>query len=489
MSEMKSIRMRGIFTAWRRLWVSRVDRSANELRFDAFRLVRMAGTGLIIARKHSFPMAEPTSRRRPRWQPALLAGLAAAALAGGAHGQEAEQPAGQSGLRLSGFGSLGVSHVDAPAGWGYRRELTQTGTGATWRGDVDTRLGLQLNYTLGSQVELVAQAIAKKRGSFSADSDALEWAYATYRPNAEWTLRAGRVNVDAFLMADYRNVGYAFTAARPPVELYARLPTTLDGGDVARSWFQGEAQWRVKLMAGSTDIGDTNFSKAGRLNAVVAGMVSREEGGWLLRASVARARIDFDQTDIQPGLAFLGQIGGLPLPAIAAEARMLRERVSANGIPALFTELGVRYESADWQWSAELVRVSAAPLTTENTAYATLGHRLGDWTPYVGYGVARNSVAVLSAPVWQDALTPVIGPTGAAQAQLLGSAATGALNGARLEQSSWSLGVRWDFHPQAALKLQWDRVRIPTGGSSLWTGADGTAARATVTTAVVDFIF
>lgn len=434
-------------------------------------------------------MAESTPRQRPRWQPALLAALAAAALAGGAQGQEADKPAGQHGLRLSGFGSLGVSHVDAPAGWGFRRELTQSGTDATWRGDVDTRLGVQLNYTLGSQVEFVAQAIAKKRGGFSADSDALEWAYATYRPNAEWTVRAGRVNVDAFLMADYRNVGYGFMTARPPVELYARLPTTLDGGDVARSWFQGEAQWRAKLMAGSTDIGDTNFSKAGRLNSVVAGMVSREEGGWLLRASIARARIDFDQAGLQPGLAFLGQLGGLPLPGVAAEARMLRERLSANGIAALFTELGVRYESADWQWSAEIVRVAASPLTVEKTAYATLGHRLGDWTPYVGYGVARNSVAVLSPPVWQQPLTPVIGPDGAAQAQLLGNAAVGVLNGARLEQSTWSVGVRWDFHPQAALKLQWDRVRIPTGGSSLWVGADGTAARASVTTAVVDFIF
>lgn len=434
-------------------------------------------------------MPHKTRRSLSFWTRRLLAGLAVVAGAGAAQAEGAQQPGGGSALRLSGFGSLGLSHIDAPAGWGYRRELTQSGTGSDWRGDVDTRLGVQLNYTLGQQVELVAQAIAKKRGAFSADSDALEWAYATYRPNAEWTLRAGRVNVDTFLMADYRNVGYGFMTARPPAELYARLPTTLDGGDVARSWFQGEAQWRVKLMAGSTDIGDTNFAKAGRLNAVFAGMVSREEGGWLLRASIARARIDFDQTEIQAGLAFLGQLGGLPLPAVANEARLLRERLGANGIPALFTELGVRYESAGWQWSAELVRVSAAPLTTENTAYTTLGYRLGDWTPYVGYGVSRSSTAMLSAPVWQDALTPVIGPAGAAQAQLLGTVATSVLNGARLEQSSWSLGVRWDFHPQAALKLQWDHVRIPAGGASLWTGSDGTAARANVATAVVDFIF
>lgn len=144
---------------------------------------------------------------------------------------------------------------------------------------------------------------------------------------------------------------------------------------------------------------------------------------------------------------------------------------------------------AEWQWSAEVVRVSAAPLTVENTAYATLGHRFGDWTPYIGYGRARNALAVLPLPAWAAALTPVIGPVGAAQAQGLGSVVVTSLNNARVQQSSWSLGVRWDFHPQAALKLQWDRVRVQPSGSSLWTGADGQAGNANVATAVVDFIF
>src|SRR5437016_1360583 len=137
----------------------------------------------------SSAMPAQTSRRTICWKHGLLAGLSAVLLAGSAHGQEADKSTGQSGLRVSGFGSLGLSHVDAPTGWGYRRELSQSGSGATWRSDIDTRLGVQLNYSLGSQFELVAQAIAKKRGAYAVDSDALEWAYASYRPNADWTLR------------------------------------------------------------------------------------------------------------------------------------------------------------------------------------------------------------------------------------------------------------------------------------------------------------
>lgn len=430
--------------------------------------------------------------RSTRWKPGLVAGIAAAALVSGAQAQEAGQGDGANpatGLRLSGFGSLGLSQAQAPDGWGYRRELTQSGSGARWRTDIDSRLGLQLNYTLSPRFELVAQVIAKKRGAFASDTDALEWGYASFRPNAEWTLRAGRVNVDAFLMADYRNVGYAFLTARPPVELYARLPTTLDGADVARSWFVGDAQWRVKLMAGSTRIGDNNFSKPGRLNSVLGAMVSREEGAWLLRASLARARIDFDLAGLQPALAVFDQLASLPLPPVNEQAQAFRDRLTANGIRTVFAELGVRYELADWQWSVEAVRVSAAPLTVENSAYATVGRRFGAWTPYVSLSHVRNTMPARTSPPWQAALTPVLGPAGALQAQQLADTATGLLNGARLEQSSLSVGVRWDLHPQAALKLQWDRVRVPFGGSSLWTGSDGRAARAHLASAVLDFIF
>lgn len=419
----------------------------------------------------------------------LFAGVVFAAWAGAACGQEVERPADGSGLRVSGFGTLGLSHVQAPDGWGFRRELSQSGSGHAWRHDVDSRLGVQLNYGLGSRLELVAQAIARKRGEHARDADALEWAYASYRATPDWTLRAGRVNVDAFLMADYRNVGYGFTMVRPPVELYARLPTTLDGADVARSWLLGDAQWRAKLMYGSGRIGDLHTGQASRIRDVSAAMLSREEGGLLLRASVSRARVAIDQAPLHPALDGLNQLGALPVPAVAEQALALRDRLGATGIWAMFWELGVRHELADWQWSAEFVRVTARPLTVETSSYVTMGRRLDDWTPYLAVGRVSSAIAVLSPPAWQDALTPVIGVSAAVPAQMLGDLVTASLNGARTRQSTWSLGLRWDFHPQAALKLQWDRVRVREGGASLWTDAGSRTATARVATAVVDFIF
>ncbi|WP_157275666.1 hypothetical protein [Pelomonas sp. Root1444] len=434
-------------------------------------------------------MLSLTTPRPARRKRELLAGLTAAVLAAGSWAGEADTAAGGTGLRMSGFGSLGLSRVDAPAGWGYRRELTQGGSDASWRPDVDTRLGVQVNYSLGSRFELVAQVIAKKRGTYASDGDALEWAYAAYRPNADWTLRAGRVNLDAFLMADYRNVGYGFMAARPPVELYAMLPTSLDGADLARGWSHGDAHWRAKLMVGTAQIGDFHTAEPGRVRDVVGLMLSREEDGLLLRGSASRTRIELAMGGLQPAVDALGQLSALPIPVVADQARQLRARLGVADIWATFLELGLRHEMGNWQWSAELVRMSAAPLIKQSSAYATVGYRLGDWTPYIAHGRTRDAMPVTPVPAWAAALTPVLGPAAAAQSQMLGVVITDAVNRSRVHQSGWSLGARWDLHPQAALKLQWDRIRVDAGGPGLWTGADGSAAKANVATAVVDFIF
>jgi hypothetical protein len=107
-------------------------------------------------------------------------------------------------IRLSGFGTLGIAHVDAPDGWAFKRDITQATSGSRTRADLDSRLGLQINYAPIQQFELVTQVVATRRSPAARQSDAIEWAFAAWRPDADWTLRGGRVNADIFLLSDYR---------------------------------------------------------------------------------------------------------------------------------------------------------------------------------------------------------------------------------------------------------------------------------------------
>ena len=66
------------------------------------------------------------------------------------------------------------------------------------------------------------------------------------------------------------------------------------------------------------------------------------------------------------------------------------------------------------------------------------------------------------------------------------------LNNVHQSASTLSLGLRWDFHSRAALKLQWDRTRIDAYGYEPWAvtvDQIGRPARVGVFSASVDFFF
>ena len=52
-----------------------------------------------------------------------------------------------------------------------------------------------------------------------------------------------------------------------------------------------------------------------------------------------------------------------------------------------------------------------------------------------------------------------------------------------------ALGVRWDFHPQAALKVQWDWYDVDDNGAALWSGSDVRGGHPQVGTVALDFVF
>lgn len=425
-----------------------------------------------------------------------LALIAAGLLAAGASQAQPAADAGAPGLRLNGFGSIGIVDSRAPAGWGFRRDISQPDHGGGVRADTDSRLGLQLNATVNGQLEFVGQLLLKRRLPEVPAGDSVEWAFASYRPSPDWTVRIGRTNPDVFLLSDYRNVGFAYPWARPEVAFYGSLSIySLDGADLTRQWQLDGSLWKLKVMAGS---GRTwSAAPAGQPAALtevrdVAGFVlSREADGLTVRGTALQARTSIDTGPATAALsAALAQIAQLPLPAVQAEAQDLRRRLALDGGRLSFIDLGAAYEGGPWLWSAELSSFQGSFAASHTlSAYAGLGRRLGPFTVYGLLAASRTKGSAARAPQWAEALQPLLGPQGAQQAQALGEAAALAGNAARLGQSSASLGVRWDLHPQAALKLQWDHYRVRRNGGLLYVGALTQAGRVDVASLVLDFVF
>ena len=257
------------------------------------------------------------------WTAAI--GVALSLFAGTCTAQTADPEGG--GLRISGFGTLGLVHAQAPAGWGFLRSVEQPASAQATRADIDSRLGFQLNYVATSQVELVAQLLATRRSPHAVAADSVEWAFAAYRPTADLALRAGRLNLDQFVMSDYRNVGFAYLYARPPVEYYGSIPSNLDGADVASTWDFDDARWRAKGFVGRSK------SMGIPLTKVLGIALTRESDGLVLRAGWSRANLARNNDGVTALRDGLDQVRALPIPSVSAQASALRNPLEDFNLP------------------------------------------------------------------------------------------------------------------------------------------------------------
>lgn len=396
------------------------------------------------------------------------------------------------GLRLSGYGTLGYVQDDRSDLVAIRdvsqRPDDNFGQGS-WRRD--SRLGLQAEYQINAQFDVVGQVVLREQESTSANH-AVELAYLAWKPTAQFDVHIGRVGYDAFLMSDIRNVGYAYPWVRPFTEYYGWIPLfSVNGVDATYVIPQGDAQWRLKAQAGRSrtgiPIGDGELDFKG--DDVVNLSVSRRSGPWQVKAGYSRFTSSNEVKGgglaaLQEGLGTIATATAGALPAISAEAADLRKHLSFADATITATSLGAVYDDGTWLVQGEWARTTAEHKIVPHgkMGYVVLGRRFGDWLPFVALSASRPGNDLRRA---------------ATDWSLIGQAATQAvaltvLNSTRMEQQTLSLGTRWDFHSRAALKLQLDSTRIKARGYGLvfkepaLDGRDSTVSQLTVT---LDFIF
>jgi hypothetical protein len=427
------------------------------------------------------------------WRAALCAGLVW--LAGTASAQDV--PAAASDFRFNGFGTLGVVDVLPHDSWGFRREVDQTAHhDEHLRADVDSRLGLQASWRPDPRLEFVGQLVLKPRAHEAADDESLAWAFAAWRPAPEWEVRVGRTSPDLFLLADVRNVGFAYPWMRPSVDFYGWMPaSTLDGADISRQWQLGDGRVRAKIFGGKTSVtlgsthddGDTH----GNVHPLLGGTLAIDSNGITVKATVAQAKTRArDPAAVAQSWNGLDSLAHLPIPTVAAEAAALRDSFPRDVFITRYAALGVSWDATPWQLQAEISRITGNFETSQSWyGYASAARRFDDLTLFAMVGRARSSRAPLPDPQWAATLAPLVGPAIAAGAQGLGESISSSYNLGRQNQGTVSVGARWDVNAQIALKLQFDAVRTEALGGGMWAYNTGAAHHASVLSAGMDFVF
>lgn len=287
----------------------------------------------------------------------------------------------------------------------------------------DSNFGLQISADLGSGLSVTGQITGNGGEDFDAN---VSWAYITYEINDNWSIMGGRQRLPLFFYSDFIDVGYAYHWIRPPQDLAAARSDTLEGVKLAWKTSTDNWDWSLDGYYGTSTeaidgLGDLETRDT-------HGLVAKTSNDWLqLRASYSHS--DIIITSNVPGLVFSS--GGV---LQATEDNRLGFGFWGLAAHMTFDNIFVVTEYTVGEPEESFGSDNGINGNNKDTAwYISSGIRLGDLTPHITYGErVRN----------HEQTGSFIDPTFY-------------LDDVESHAEYWTLGVRWDFHPSAAAKIEY----------------------------------
>jgi hypothetical protein len=390
------------------------------------------------------------------------------------------------------YGTVGVVHssedkadfrgtVFQPNGAGYTESTSF---------NPDTKLAGQVQAKFNDQWSAIIQLVSQHQydGTYTPQ---VEWANVKYSITKSLDIRAGRIVLPVFLYSESRNVGYSNPWLRAPQEIYTiNSITSNDGADVTYRFkvagvantaqvFYGRAKAKVPGDAEISAKPNWGFNDTATFDDVTLrlGYVSQN------------TKIDTDSLDpIFNGLTTLGNgLNAFGFSAAGAQALALVDKYSLKDLLIRNYTAGASYDPGKWFVTAEgAISKLDGFLSDSKSWYVTAGYRIAKFTPYAGFAETRPDVD------YEPGIsTAGLGPF-AAGAAALNAGINTTLAQFATSQSTTSLGLRWDFISNAALKVQYDRINLGANSAGRFTNTQPgfqPGSSSNLISAAVDFVF
>ena len=354
---------------------------------------------------------------------------------------EPSSPEYQPTLKLGAFGTFGVLHSNQSSGDYVLEGSMPSGAGRSNEWDINnySKVGLQLNGSFSPKTSAQLQIITAYDSSGIYQPD-IEWLNFKYSITQNAYVRVGRIGLPTYFDSGNHDIGYTYTWAHPPSELYYLLSIqSSDGIDGMYRINIGEAQHSFKAFYGQN-------SSDGRA------ITTSSTGMWGIFDIV-----EYGQTAFHAGY----------------QKRNTTTQVIATGVtnPAIdCTDLsfGVNYDPGNWFITSEWVQSQTR--YTANAFYVGAGYRINKFTPFLVH--SQNT-----SGSFPQGFTPT---------------ATESILASRSQETN-SIGLRWDFRKHFDIKAQFDQVTLSnnSNGYLINVPANTTLYGSTVNllSAVVDFVY
>ncbi|RTZ16222.1 hypothetical protein EJ063_09200 [Vibrio aquaticus] len=335
---------------------------------------------------------------------------------------------------------------------------------------------MQLDGQFNRHWSFTTQLLLDKSVSYDLD-ELTEFAFVRYSPNASWDFRVGRIGVNTYAAANSRHIDYAHLWVRPPQELYGSIVfNALDG--IGATYYSNNPNfnWKASLEFGQNqERGETPLNSEAYstdLEEVLSLSFEVDNHPWKWQLSYAYiGSLTVNHGDqikaIQNGLSALATNPAIStfFPLISAEALSAQEAFTIDEEQIDYLQAAIIYFDGQWTMQAELFNIDAekGSIPQGYGGYALLGHTFDSLTPYAIYGHFKSDTSPFK--LTQD--WSVAG----SDAALLQQGVESGINSVRIDQETYSIGVRWDFSPSMAIKAQFDHVNIHPYGYGLWSSS------------------
>lgn len=372
------------------------------------------------------------------------------------------QASGVGSVRFSGFGTIGAISNSTDE-IGFKVDLSDPNP--AFKDDVSYRslsmIGLQLNATITNKFEAVVQFIGRDRRE-QGQINVVRLAALNYAPTQHWQIRLGRTSPRIFLLSDSRLIGYSNLWTMPVQEFYSSLVINyLDGFDTTYSIQKGPGTFTGNISYGQATVPINHPVYAGaslRLGRSIVVNFEYDAYDWLVRFSYAKA----DNWEDWPELGQVRNIlRGLAAQLDWQEGFRLADDYTFEDGAVHFYSLGATYDTGNFVIKSELGRMNSNidSVGSLDSGYLSVGYRMGDFTPYTVLAKVRTTDGYsLTEPPPAPAI-PLV------------SLAVGTFD-SRSNQTSVSLGLRWDLMLNKSLKIQWDRKSVFDNGYGLWSSPE-----------------
>ena len=317
-------------------------------------------------------------------------------------------------IELSGYASIVGGKV--MTGTEFLADFPKAGSyDNDWSFTPDTSIGVQISNQIDQQLKFTAQFTAN--GALDFDPQ-IDWAYANYQILPELSLHAGRKRLPLYYYSDFFDLGYAYYWIRPPTDNYTWQISSFNGVSLIYEPLGNQWDSLFNFYFGREDsmenellsmLFDESVDETWKNMIGLVGEFSRD---WVeLRFSLMSSQLDRIRNNIQVSKDVKQQFSGISI------------NLYPNNL-ILLSEYNIYRRKAD---DIEV-----------KTHMLSLGYKYKQWTPHLTHSGLKQSLTSASGDE---------------------------------DHNTSSLGLRWDFKTNVALKIQYDKVTdkgtiIPLKGNS-----------------------